>query len=371
MRFVVERETFLGALSFVAKYVDGASKIPILADVMVTVGEDGRGSVVATSLEQVASAAFAADVGEAGSACIPAALLLKAVKASFGAEVKIDADDRSAVVAVGKSRFMLPVLPSGDFPMPSMLTDEGVAAFSLPADLLRKIKKGVEYAREPEGGRYFLVGMSWRVSGGNIEFCAMDGSKLSLLEVESVVGAASLPDIIVPSLDVPAWPGDVQIVATDRFIRFTSGDQVLASKVVDATYPDYRRIIPDNPTKLLFDREELLAAVTRAGITADGREHSILMVGRDGRMSALSRTAIGEATDEIAYEGDDFQIALITSVSVPILSSFDCEMIELRIRDHNSPVTIHDSTDASRIALAMPYRDPRLNEYLERIDDAA
>lgn len=88
-------------------------------------------------------------------------------------------------------------------------------------------------------------------------------------------------------------------------------------------------------------------------------------------MSALSRTTIGEATDEIAYEGDDFQVALITSVSIPILSSFDCEMIELRIRDHNSLVTIHDRADASRVALAMPYRDPRLHEFLGKVAEAA
>lgn len=254
MRFVVEREAFINTLSFVAKYVDNASKIPILADVLISVGEDGRGSIIGTSLEQAASGTFGAGVETAGSTCLPAALLLKAVKASSGAEVKINADDRSAVVTVGKSRFTLPVLPAGDFPMPSMLTDEGVASFSLPADLLRKIKKGVEYAKEAEGGRYFLIGTSWRVRADSIEFCAMDGSKLSLLSVASVVGAASLPDIIVPSLDIPGWAGDVQIVASDRFIRFSSGDQVLASKVVDATYPDYQRIIPDNPTRLLFDR---------------------------------------------------------------------------------------------------------------------
>lgn len=372
MRFVVERDAFVGALSFVTKYVDNASKIPILADVMISVGEDGRGSIVATSLEQAASDTFGANVEAAGSACLPAALLLKAVKASIGAEVKIDVGERQAVVTVGKSRFTLPILPSADFPLPSMLIDEGDAKFSMSAEALRKIKKSVEYAREPDGGRYFLIGVSWRLRDGKVEFCATDGAKLSLSSEDAASGAASLPDMIVPGFDMPAWTGDVGVVATDKFIRLTNGDQVVASKLVDATYPDYRLIIPDNPTRLLFDREELLGAITRASITADSREHSVLLVGRDGRMSVHSQSAVGEVMDEVTYEGDDFQIALVSTVLVPVLSSFDCEMVELGYRDHNSAITIHDRTDPSRLAMAMPYRDPRVAEFItSKVSEAA
>lgn len=358
MRLTTERETIMAALSFVTKYAATDSKIPVIADVLVD-AKDGTVSLTATDLDQSATDSIKADVKEHGSALLPARTLLNAVKSAGGSEVTIDAGDKQATVACGKSKFKLPVMLGTDFPLLPMLHSEAVTSFTIGA--LSQIDSRVLFAAEPDKGRYFLAGVSWRVNGDQIEFVATDGKKFSLLAIPAPIEARDMPSIIVPRFDAPAWVGDVHISISDLFIRYQCGTQVVASKLIEATYPDYHRLIPKNETVLLFDRSELMAALSRMAIIASASDHSVMFVGRDGKVTISARSGDSEAVDEIAYNGDDFQIAIIHHVITPILASFDCETIEWRFAGHETGVTIHDPNDESRTAFAMPYRDPRMN----------
>lgn len=369
MRFTAERGSILSALSFVAKYAAGDNKIPIIADVLIR-AEDGKVSFVTTDLEQVASDTCAAEVKDVGAICLPASLLMKAIKSSVG-DVNIEADDKRANVRIGKSKFTMPVLPASDFPEMAMLSKETPCDFTLDGAVLSRIDKAVAFSAEQPNGRYFLIGVSWQINEGKLEFCATDGKKLSLLSIDAPASSRSMSPIVVPLIDGPTWEGDVHVSASEAFIRFACGNQVLASKLVEGTYPDYRNLIPKNETPILVDRAEMLACLTRMALVADAKEHSILFVGREGKVTISAVSATSEAVDEIAYHGDDFQVAIVHHVAVPILASFDCETIELRFADHQTGVTIHDPNDASRVTFAMPYRDRRLAEFVPVYREAA
>lgn len=359
MKITIERNVILAAMTFVEKYVASNSKIPVLADVLID-ARDEQISITGTDLDQSATDTVPAQVDDAGAILLPARTLLSAIKSASGADVSILADDRQAMISCGRSRFKLPVLPASDFPPLSMLT--GAVSTTFTVDIIDQIGKRVLFAAEPDRGRYFLAGVSWRLNKNRIEFVATDGKKFSLLSVQASQDALSMPSVIAPRFEAPAWSGDVQVSISDLFIRYQRGSQTVASKLIEATYPDYHRLIPKNDTSLLFDRSELVAALDRMAIIGNAAEHSILFVGRDGIVTISARSGESEVTDEIAYHGDDFQIAIIHPVIAPILASFDCETIEWRFSDHLTGVTIHDPNDDSRVAVAMPYRDGRLAE---------
>jgi DNA polymerase-3 subunit beta len=372
VRFIVEREHILSALAFVTKYAAKDNNgIPVLANVRL-VAAAGAVTVTATDIERAASDTFKAEVGEEGSACVPARLLLGAVKGANGADVFFDAGDRQATVKAGKSQIKMPILPAGDFPPMPMLDTDAAHNFMLAAGTLARLKKEVSFAVEEKGGRFFLTGTSWRVAGDNLEFCATNGKKFSLLSIPTPRDAVGTPDIIVPEFDMPAWDdGEVEVSIDTAFTRFTLGNQVVASKLIEGTFPDYRQFIPINRTSLLFDRAELLAAINRMALVAEVREHSILLVGRDGVASISAQTAVGEAIDTIAYHGEDFQAAVMHSVASDVLSSFDCETIEWRWGDHTAGITMHIPESTERLAFVMPYRDRRLIDHIPAVAEAA
>ncbi len=361
MRFTAERDVLLPALSFVRKYAASNAKIPILADLLIE-ARDGRVTLTATDLDQSAMDSFPAEVTHPGAITVSAAGLHDAIKSAVGTDVVMDADDRQVRVSCGKSKFKLSIMPGHDFPRLPMLAADGATSFTIPN--LVEIDRRVLFAAEPDKGRYYLAGVSWKVVGGKIEFVATDGKKFSLLSAPVPAEARDMPAIIVPRFDAPAWTGDVDVSISANFIRYRQGSQVVASKLVDGTYPDYHRLIPTNETSVLFDRAELVAAVARMAIVTNTGESSVLFVGRNGVVTVSAKSGEREATDEIAYNGDDFQIAIIHQVIAPILASFDCETIEWRWSGHDTGVTIHDPKDDGRIAFAMPYRDSRLGEFI-------
>lgn len=361
MRLTVEREHILAALSFVTKYAATDNRNPVIADVLID-AKDGTVSLTATDLDQAATDTIAADVKEPGAILLPARTMLSAIKSAGGIDVTIDASDKQATITCGRSKFKLPILPGSDFPPLPMLTSETATSFTF--DALSQIDSRVLFAAEPDKGRYFLAGVSWRLNGNKIEFVATDGKKFSLMSASAPVEAREMPSIIVPRFDAPAWTGDVHVSISNLFIRYRRGTQAVASKLLEATYPDYHRLIPANETVLLFDRAELVAAISRMAIIAQQGAHSVLFVGRDGKVTISAKSGDSEVTDEIAYNGDDFQIAIIHHVIAPILASFDCETIEWRFADHGTGVTIHNPNDADRTAFAMPYSDPRVTEFI-------
>lgn len=359
MKLLAEKSAIVDALSFVCAYAAKDNRIPILASVHMVA--DGEGvTVSATNADRAARGRFSAEVERQSSLCLPAALLLSAVQNSTGTEVIIDADERRAVIKCGKQRFTLPVLPANDFPPLPMLDSADGTILDLDGAMLARIAKQVSFAAEDSKGRYYLAGTNWRASSGTIEFCATDGKRLSLISAET---SADL-DIIVPIFDLPAWDGPVSILATDRSIRFQHGNRVVASKLVEGSYPDIRRILPKGGAPLLFDRAELLAGIKRVSLIADAKDHSVLLVGRNGTATLAGATAEREAVDEVAYDGDDFQIAFLNTVISSVIASFDCEVVEIRYSDHASPIIVHDPRDENRIGFAMPYADRRVMEYV-------
>src|SRR4029434_8522651 len=94
-------------------------------------------------------------------------------------------------------------------------------------------------------------------------------------------GAGGMPGIIVPRKTVgevqrliETGECDIAIELSSGKIRFTIGNVVLTSKLIDGTFPDYARVIPVNNDKnLVVDKKDFEAAVDRvsSGSSERGR----------------------------------------------------------------------------------------------------
>src|SRR5258708_25773426 len=87
---------------------------------------------------------------------------------------------------------------------------------------------------------------------------ATDGHRLARMEIPLPEGAAGMPGVIVPRKTVTELrklidelDQDVAVALSDTKIRFTFGNAVLTSKLIDGTFPDYDRVIPANNDKIL------------------------------------------------------------------------------------------------------------------------
>ena len=81
---------------------------------------------------------------------------------------------------------------------------------------------------------------------------ATDGHRLARAEYDAPSGSEGMPGIIMPRKTVSEIQKliedpevTVNVELSDAKIRLTIGSVVLTSKLIDGTFPDYQRVIPD------------------------------------------------------------------------------------------------------------------------------
>ena len=121
MKLTIERAALIKALGHVQSVVERRNTIPILSNVLLS-AEKGVLAFSATDLDMEIVDETSAEVSGAGQITAPAHTLYEIVrKLPDGADVelKFQGEDPRLSVAAGRSRFNLPALPAGDFPVMS------------------------------------------------------------------------------------------------------------------------------------------------------------------------------------------------------------------------------------------------------------
>ena len=371
MRLTIERAALLKALGHVQSVVERRNTIPILSNVLLAAD---RGSLAfsATDLDMEIIDEAAAEVEGSGQITAPAHTLYEIVrKLPEGADVELryTAEDPRLQVSAGRSRFNLPVLPAGDFPV---MSQDGLSSgLSVDAgDLIRLIDK-TRFAISTEETRYYLNGLYLHAvtEGGQAKLRAVatDGHRLALAEMPAPEGAAGLPGVIVPRKTVQEArrllddaPESVELQISPAKVRLDFAGAALTSKVIDGSFPDYMRVIPrDNSRYLTVENALFAQAVDRVATISAEKSRSVKLAIEPGRMVLTVRNMeAGQAVEEleIDYTGEPFEIGFNARYLLDVTDQIQGETTEFRFADPASPTLVIDPSDAGVQYVLMPLR---------------
>ncbi|KTR06917.1 hypothetical protein NS365_05655 [Aureimonas ureilytica] len=364
MKITVEKSALLAALTPLARIVARKPNVPILGNILMQAA-DGKLTVIGTDQDREVYTDAPAEVTIAGEVTLPCHTLFDFLRKVDSGSVSIEVEDgggRAKVVA-GRARVTLHTLPTADFP--NIAESAATSTFSMPARDLRRPIERVAYAQSQEETRYYLCGVHVHVADGDLAFVATDGHRLGRSTIPVPNGAETLPPIILPSetvaellkiLDVEA---EATVEVNDRMARFTAGPVTIVSKLVDGTYPDYRRVIPSGHDRTLkVCPKDLLGAVERvATITSERGSRVTLTIGEDGVGLATRSPEAGDSSDHleaVEFEGDPIKIAFNSKYVTNLLSAIEGEVVEWRMTDPGAPVVIHDPSEIQTLRLLMP-----------------
>jgi len=313
-----------------------------------------------------------AHVERAGATTVSAVTLHDIVrKLPDGALVTLsdDAAKGRLTVEAGRSVFSLATLPKEDFPI--MATSEYAANFSAPAPLLRRLFDKSKFAISTEETRYYLNGVYLHVAdadGGQVIRCvATDGHRLARVDADLPEGAADLPGVIVPRKTVGELrklldEDDMQIAVSvsETKIRFATPEITLTSKVIDGTFPDYARVIPQgNTRKLEVDASEFAKAVDRVSTVSSERSRAVkLSLDEDRLILSVNSPDSGTAEEElaVAYGDEKLEIGFNAKYLLEIASQVDRENAVFLFNSSGDPTLMREGNDASAIYVVMPMR---------------
>jgi DNA polymerase III subunit beta len=371
MKVTVERAQLLKSLSHVHRVVERRNTIPILGNVLLR-AENAQLALKATDLDLEVTETLAAETATGGSTTVPAHMIYDIVrKLPDGAQILLEGDGDRSVMAIraGRSRFTLQTLPESDFP--DLAAGEMSHSFKLAAADMKRLIDRTQFAISTEETRYYLNGIYLHAAGSakaaTLRAVATDGHRLAQVDLPLPKGAEGMPGVIVPRKTV----GEVQRLIEDTEaeiavelssgkIRFTIGNVVLTSKLIDGTFPDYGRVIPQNNDKeLVVDKADFAAAVDRVSTISSERGRAVKLALSAGKLVlSVTNPDSGSATEEIEvdYAADPLDIGFNSRYLLDITSQIEGEAAVLKLADPGSPTLVQDKDNRNALYVLMPMR---------------
>ncbi|WP_333683405.1 DNA polymerase III subunit beta [Pontibaca methylaminivorans] len=371
MKISIERSALFRAASQAQSVVERRNTIPILANVLI----EAEGDAVrfrATDLDVEVVDTAPAQVERAGATTVAATLLHEIVrKLPEGALVTLAHDGASErlLIEAGRSSFSLATLPREDFPV--MASSEYESEFTIQAAVLRRLFDKSRFAISTEETRYYLNGVYLHVSdadGGKVlRAVATDGHRLARVDTDLPSGAANMPGVIVPRKTVLELrklleddEAEIRVSVSETKVRFAMPAITLTSKVIDGTFPDYSRVIPQgNPRRLEVDAAEFARAVDRVATVSSERARAVkLQLEEDRMVLSVNAPDSGAAEEElaVAYGDERLEIGFNAKYLLEIVAQVDRENAVFFFNSASDPALMREGNDASAIYVVMPMR---------------
>lgn len=372
MELSVRKTDLLRELQLFQGIVERKQTIPILANVLIEAKEESDVQLVATDLEVTLRSTCPASVVKAGSVTIPAKKLYEIVRALPETEIRIQEKAKGVVkVAAEKFESRIQTLPPEDFPtLPAGVDGESVL---LPRDVLREMVTKTQFAITGEDTRYFLNGALFLLQADTMKLVATDGHRLALVSTKSdkikkgkdqEELKAILPKKILWELsrllaeDIKKDGGGgakesketVQFQCGENHLFFDFDGRQLVSRVIEAQFPSYERVIPkENDKTVEFERDRLANAIKRVALLSSERSRAVKFQITENKIDIISNSPeVGEATETLAvdYTGDPLDICFNAQYILDFLSVADSESVALEFKDEMSQAIMRPAGDS-------------------------
>ncbi|MFT7263653.1 MAG: DNA polymerase-3 subunit beta [Halioglobus sp.] len=366
MKFVISRDALLKPLNLVAGVVERRQTLPILANVLLVLDGD-RLALTGTDLEvELVGRVQLSSAGDSGEITVPARKLVDICKSlPEGSEIELSSNENKVTVKSGRSRFTLATLPPREFP--NVEDSLGTHQFILKQGELKRLIDRTAFAMAQQDVRYYLNGMLWELKEGQLRVVATDGHRLAMCTLPSKLDVKEDTQIILPRKGVIELSrlliednAEIAIVIGSNHIRATTTDFTFTSKLVDGKFPDYQRVLPKSPDKILMgDRLELRQAFTRTAILSNEKYRGVRLQLTSGSLQIVANNPEQEEAEEVVsvdYEGDTLEIGFNVSYLLDVLGVLSGEKIKFSLSDPNSSALVEESVDGDSLYVVMPMR---------------
>jgi len=344
--------------------VERRQTMPILSNVLIGV-EGGRLRVTATDLEveMVADAEVEAESG--GDVTVPGRKLHEIFRAlPEGAKVEVALAGERLTVKAGRSRFTLSTLRAADFP-----TVEEIAAkqkLTVTQKDLRALIGKTHFSMAQQDVRYYLNGLLLETERKTLRAVATDGHRLALSELELGTPAARDEQVIVPRKGVLELnrlldgDGEVSIALGTNHVRVEIDGIRLTSKLIDGRFPEYARVIPNQPRNVITANQALLReALQRTAILSNEKYRGVrLELSQNTVVLQANNPEQEEAVEtlEVDYTGEAMEIGFNVNYLLDALAAVESEQVELGVTDANSSCLIREPGVDRTKFVVMPMR---------------
>ncbi|MBR76274.1 MAG: DNA polymerase III subunit beta [Cyanobium sp. RS427] len=380
MKVVCSQSELNAALQLVSRAVATRPTHPVLANVLLTADAGtGRLSLTGFDLNLGIQTSLAASVETSGAITLPARLLGEIVsRLASDSPLTLSTEESGEQVQLTSlsGSYQMRGMPADDYPDLPMV--ESGMTLQLQASGLVQALKGTLFASSGDEAKQLLTGVHLSFTDKNLEAAATDGHRLAVLQVEDALQAAadaSQGDESVFAVTLPArslreverlmagWRSEdpISLFCDRGQVVFLAADQMVTSRTLEGTYPNYRQLIPDGFSRTLtMDRRALVGALERIAVLADQHNNVVKFSSQpESGVVLISADAqdVGSGSESLAAElsGDAIQIAFNVRYMLDGLKAMAGDRVVLHCNAPTTPAVLRPAGERDGFTfLVMP-----------------
>jgi DNA polymerase-3 subunit beta len=364
MKLTASREDLLGPLQSVIGVVERRQTMPVLANVLLA-ARDNKLSITGTDLEVELVASTQVSVQQSGDITIPGRKLLDIFRSlPEKTSITLATDGERVSLRAGRSRFTLTSLPAAEFPLVEEINAQ--QTLNVAQGEFRRLIDKTHFSMAQQDVRYYLNGLLLETDGKSLRAVATDGHRLAIAEMTLEGKVKATHQVIVPRKGVLelqrilGTEGTIELAVGTNHVRAQIGDIRFTSKLIDGRFPEYGRVIPASPPRMVeADRETLRQALQRTAILSNEKYRGIRLTARPDLLTIQAHNPEQEEAEdqvEVSYKGEEVEIGFNVNYLLDALSAIDGDKVEIGLTDSNSSCLIHAPGTAHTRYVVMPMR---------------
>tara|TARA_Y100000590_G_scaffold457902_1_gene611498 strand:+ start:1325 stop:2440 length:1116 start_codon:yes stop_codon:yes gene_type:complete len=370
MHFQIKRDILLKSLNFAHNIIERKNTLPILSNVLLEV-KDSRLSIVATDLDlvfydEITDLKIIQDGSTTTSATVLHDLLRK-LPSNLDVIFTLK-DENKLSISAESSKFNLLCLPVDNFPnFSDNFNSEGISLNR--KDFLSLLNK-TKISMSNDETRHYLNGIFLHTTEANgksyLTGVATDSHRLSSSSMPLENGMKFKPFIlpkktIFQLCNLLEENGEkILLFSSDTKIQFKIGNSKITSKVIDGKFPDYKKVVPTNNSKILsVNVKDLINSVERViTVSIDRKEGVKITLEKDNIQLFVNSSSSGEGKETLKanYSSEQFTVSFNSRYLLDIASEIENEKIIIKLNDAVSPVLIQDNSDKYSYYVIMPMK---------------
>lgn len=375
MKFTVKQSDLSKALSTVGHAVSNRGTLPIIANVLLNAGE-GKLTLSATNLEVGISCGVAAEIDQPGSYTLPAKLFTDLVGSLPAEAITLTLNEEANSVNIKSQRNSANIKGMSSDEFPQLPTSEEAHPIAFEAAQLKQAIAQTAIASGEDDSRQVFLGVNFEFDKVNerLTLAAADSFRLAVDSVKiPYPDFAPSEPLLIPAKTLTELvrilpnEGRVQMFVTPNRsqVLFHTEQVDLVSRLIDATFPNYRGILPKEWTTLAVLNTKEFASAVKSVMPFARDDANIVRV----RISKGEGDAPGELRIEATAEDVGDNVVSINALTegeaiegvilnarylADVLSVVEASEVVLEMQGPSRPIVLHPLNDETYTYLVMP-----------------
>lgn len=363
MKIKVTQDKLSKALNNVSRITIGKATLPILNNVLIRVDKK-KVSLVTTNLDMAIIDFLPVSNSEDGVITVPAKLFADFISnLPKGEVIEIESNGAKVTISSGKYSSTINGTFADDFPELPEINNKKSVVYKLSVDEFKVGMSQVTIASSNDLTRPALTGVFFNTSNDTLAVAATDGYRLAekklidkvKSEVKAIVPANSIQEVLRSINDEME---EVEISFDDDLVRFRLGEVEIISKLIDASFPDYQKLIPkNNDIEVTLNREELTRVTKLAALFARSVGGSIVCEALEPDTFSVKSIAneFGENDSKIETTiNKNGKVRLNSRFLLDAINSLEEENLIFEFSDRLTPVVITNKKNKNYTHIIMP-----------------